>query len=123
MSQFFKFLFASCLGTFLALILLFLFVLFLGAGKLASQMQEAAGRTPFLGQNFAQEFVREMLKAISLGAGFYLSFAAAIAALCVFVVMGAFTYNRTVYPPLIARWRRSFLCRRCGDRRDRGWHG
>jgi hypothetical protein len=44
----------------------------------ASQMQEAAGRNPFLGQNFAQEFVREMLKAISLGAGFYLSFAAAI---------------------------------------------
>ncbi|MFN8281387.1 MAG: signal peptide peptidase SppA [Saprospiraceae bacterium] len=39
MSQFFKFLFASCLGTFLALILLFFFLLTLGAGKVASELK------------------------------------------------------------------------------------
>lgn len=39
MSQFFKFLFASCLGTFLALILLFFFLLSLGAGKVANELK------------------------------------------------------------------------------------
>ena len=38
-----------------------------------------------------------------------------ICGLCVFLVMRARAYNSTVYPPLIERWRRSFLCRRCGD--------
>lgn len=62
----------------LALMLIQALRLYWAMKSAASQMQEAAGSNPFLGSNFAQEFVREMMKAISLGAGFYLSFAAAI---------------------------------------------
>ena len=42
MKQFLKFMFASCLGTFLALVMVFFFVLFLGAGKLAGELKEAS---------------------------------------------------------------------------------
>ena len=41
--------------------------------------------------------------------------ALAIFGLCVFLVLRARAYNSGVHASLMERWRRSFLCRRCGE--------